>query len=143
MQQKPTSHSPYCLDDIDRVPLLRDILEECDLTRFVMYYRLGEYLGTSKRQGQVLTVSATVLARFFTECELRMINYPKHDIHRTPFPAQTFDWILMDQVLEHLKNPWQAIREIHRLLRPGGRTIITTCFVNPYHAMPEDYGDYE
>ena len=40
------------------------------------------------------------------------------------FPPASFDCIAMWQVLEHLPDPMQALRESHRLLRPGGVIMI-------------------
>jgi len=38
---------------------------------------------------------------------------------------QSFDYAMCMEVLEHLMHPAQAIREIHRLLKPGGRLIVS------------------
>lgn len=43
---------------------------------------------------------------------------------RLPFPAGTFDLILSHEVLEHVADDRQAMREISRLLAPGGRALI-------------------
>lgn len=43
-----------------------------------------------------------------------------------PFRAASFDLVLMLEVIEHLADIPQAIREIARVLRPGGAAIITT-----------------
>jgi SAM-dependent methyltransferase len=42
------------------------------------------------------------------------------------FPAASFDYVTMDQVLEHLPAPETALREARRLLRPGGRVVLST-----------------
>jgi 2-polyprenyl-3-methyl-5-hydroxy-6-metoxy-1,4-benzoquinol methylase len=42
------------------------------------------------------------------------------------FPAASFDAITMDNVIEHLPNPIETVRECARLLRPGGRLVIMT-----------------
>jgi len=41
-----------------------------------------------------------------------------------PLPDSTFDLILSHEVLEHVQNDLQAVREIARVLRPGGRAVI-------------------
>jgi SAM-dependent methyltransferase len=41
-----------------------------------------------------------------------------------PFPADTFDLVLSHEVLEHVQNDQQAICEIVRTLRPGGRLVL-------------------
>jgi SAM-dependent methyltransferase len=41
-----------------------------------------------------------------------------------PFPDSSFDLILSHEVLEHVQNDRQAVKEIARLLRSGGRAVI-------------------
>ena len=41
-------------------------------------------------------------------------------------PAATFDWIVMSEVLEHLRQPEEAIRRCVSWLAPGGTLLITT-----------------
>ncbi len=50
------------------------------------------------------------------------------DIDNAPFPfaAATFDVIYCGEVIEHLFNPDHLLREIYRVLQPGGSAIITT-----------------
>ena len=43
-----------------------------------------------------------------------------------PFPQNTFDCILLSEVIEHLEAPEISIREALRVLCPGGRLLITT-----------------
>lgn len=43
-----------------------------------------------------------------------------------PFPENTFDCILLSEVVEHLEVPEISIREAMRVLCPGGRLLITT-----------------
>ncbi len=42
------------------------------------------------------------------------------DIQRLPFSDETFDKVLMTEVLEHLPDDRRGLREIHRILKPGG-----------------------
>jgi SAM-dependent methyltransferase len=55
----------------------------------------------------------------------------KMDIHQIPFPANTFDVVLCNHVLEHVKDDIQAMREIQRTLKPGGFAILQVPFFNP------------
>ncbi|MBI5293891.1 MAG: class I SAM-dependent methyltransferase [Chloroflexi bacterium] len=41
-----------------------------------------------------------------------------------PLPASTFDLILSHEVLEHVQDDGAAVREMVRLLKPGGRAVI-------------------
>jgi SAM-dependent methyltransferase len=43
-----------------------------------------------------------------------------------PLADDSFDCVLMSEVIEHLESPQVSIREAVRALRPGGRLLITT-----------------
>lgn len=43
---------------------------------------------------------------------------------RLPFTADQFDWVTMFDVLEHLPRAGAAVREAHRVLKPGGHLVI-------------------
>ncbi len=55
----------------------------------------------------------------------------KMDIHQIPFAENTFDVVLCNHVLEHVKNDIDALREIFRVLRPGGFAILQVPFFCP------------
>ena len=57
----------------------------------------------------------------------------------TRLPDATFDVVLCTQVLEHSDEPWNAIREIRRILKPGGWTIVSGPHVWFYHPHPKDH----
>ncbi|MBD3300191.1 MAG: methyltransferase domain-containing protein [Candidatus Moranbacteria bacterium] len=39
-----------------------------------------------------------------------------------------FDWIVCTEVIEHVKNPFKAVQEMHRILKKGGMIFATTPF---------------
>jgi SAM-dependent methyltransferase len=58
------------------------------------------------------------------------IVFGQHDVAEPlPFPDAAFDVAWCSEVLEHLFDPAFAVREMHRVLRPGGRLLVTV----PYH----------
>ena len=70
-------------------------------------------------------------------------DYPVIDIERIPFSDASYDIVLVDQVLEHVKHPWRAAQEIHRVLRAGGLCISTSVFVYPIHkGFVGSFSDY-
>lgn len=61
------------------------------------------------------------------------------DAHNLPFEDEKFDNILCTEVLEHLHSPEVAISEMRRVLKRGGKLILTTRFIFPLHDVPNDY----
>jgi len=56
------------------------------------------------------------------------INFEVCDLNsdKIPFPDESFDLVLFCEVLEHLLNPLNALREIRRVLIKNGVLILTT-----------------
>jgi SAM-dependent methyltransferase len=55
-----------------------------------------------------------------------------------PAADASFDAILSTQVLEHVADPGLYLSECHRLLRPGGRLLLSTHGIFMYHPDPVD-----
>jgi len=53
--------------------------------------------------------------------------------------GNTYDFVLSTQVLEHVRKPHLYLRECHRILRPGGRILLTTHGMVVEHGCPHDY----
>jgi SAM-dependent methyltransferase len=59
-----------------------------------------------------------------------------------PFDNDSFDSILCNQTLEHVFNPDVFLKEIYRVLKPGGQLLLTIPFVWDEHEQPYDYARY-
>jgi SAM-dependent methyltransferase len=55
-----------------------------------------------------------------------------------PVPDGSFDVVICNQVLEHCADPAQAVRELRRVVAPGGRVLASTHGVQVYHPAPDD-----
>lgn len=59
-----------------------------------------------------------------------------------PFTKNKFDAALATEVLEHVFEPDLFLKEIYRVLKPGGLCIITVPFLWDEHEQPYDYARY-
>lgn len=59
-----------------------------------------------------------------------------------PFAEGRFDSVLCNQVLEHVFTPDAFLNEIYRVLKPGGKVLLTVPFIWDEHEQPFDYARY-
>ena len=52
--------------------------------------------------------------------------YCRADLYHLPFPDNSFQAVVMREVLEHIRRPGEALLEVSRVLKPGGVFIMTT-----------------
>lgn len=96
-----------------------------------------------------------VYRRHFEHCEYRSIDlavgesrwdYGHLDyvgpLHDMPIESGKFDAVLCTQVLEHLEFPRESVREMCRVLKPGGRLYLTVPMSQNEHQMPYDFFRY-
>src|SRR5262245_14473636 len=60
-------------------------------------------------------------------------------VERLPLDDASFDVVLCIQVLEHVDDPARALRELHRVTRPGGRVLLSTHGTQVFHPAPSDH----
>jgi len=83
--------------------------------------RYGEALGGASLRGiEVFEAQAR-------EATARGIDVARTDLETQafPWPDASVDVVVCNQVLEHLKNVWRPMSEMHRVLRPGGHAILS------------------
>ena len=61
------------------------------------------------------------------------------DVCAVPLPDGSVARIISNTVLEHVRDPEAAVKEMHRLLEKGGIAYITVPFLYPFHSSPSDY----
>lgn len=96
-----------------------------------------------------------VYKRFFSHCDYRSVDFAVGDaawnygnldyvapLDDLPMPEGSFDAVLCTQVLEHLERPRESVRELYRVLKPGGRLFLTAPMSHNEHQEPYDFFRY-
>jgi glycogen(starch) synthase len=102
--------------------------------RFRSYLR-GRVLNAGA--GTVPIAAGTTQVRL----DLQLGNRPEvcADLHHLPFSEGVFDAVFSIAVLEHCRRPWLVMRELRRVVRPGGHLLLSFPFMQPAHPNPDDY----
>ncbi|MFA6981752.1 MAG: class I SAM-dependent methyltransferase [Patescibacteria group bacterium] len=60
-------------------------------------------------------------------CKKDGLNVIEHnDLEKLPFRQESFDVVIMNEVIEHLRNPEKVVKEVQRIIRSGGVLVLTT-----------------
>jgi SAM-dependent methyltransferase len=85
--------------------------------------------GTAKRFNNVLEAEAAV----FRHTDILV------DAHCLPFADSAFEAAVVMNAFEHYREPQQVARELFRVLRPGGKVLVHTAFLQPLHEKPRHF----
>jgi SAM-dependent methyltransferase len=61
------------------------------------------------------------------------------DLHHIPLQHESVSHVVSVQVLEHVRNPAQVMKEISRVLKQGGTACLSVPQADPEHEQPNDY----
>ena len=95
----------------------------------------GDVLEIGTGSGYGIEVVAPRARRFVTVdkhvpapelLQLPNIEFRQAEVPPLDFPDGSFDCVISFQVIEHIRRDGDFVREIARVLRPGGRFIVTT-----------------
>ena len=107
------------------------------LTRYHIYKQIKKCLTGNNLlplNGKILGISNIESFHPLVSENAKIIDtkYPEADFQHLPY-GTSFDYVISDQVTEHLEDPKKAITESHRVLKENGIAIHTTCFMNYIH----------
>jgi len=116
------------------------------LARYYMYRHLKkifEKIKKNKEGGRILSISKSLpLCDLIAAENYEIIecNFPEYNVLNLPFSNNYFDFVVSDQVLEHIEGePQRVVDESFRILKQGGLAVYTTCFLFQIHPRPKDF----
>ncbi|HGE71657.1 TPA: class I SAM-dependent methyltransferase [Candidatus Poribacteria bacterium] len=108
--------------------------------------RVAEIIKNLGSEANVLDLGSGIRRRAKHIINLEIDVLPNVDIvadgHNLPFKDAVFDAVIIEAVLEHVKDPKRIISEVKRILRPSGYICVAIPFMQGYHASPTDYQRY-
>lgn len=84
-------------------------------------------------EGQGVDIAASFIARadeFKEKKQLKHVHFQVSEIESLPFPSAYFNKIICAEVLEHVADKDAALKEIKRVLSPGGALIVSVPNLN-------------
>src|SRR2546430_12815483 len=94
----------------------------------------GQVVGVDREPSMVHRACALA-----EEHQVTHVRFQVGDICDLPFPSSSFDAVFTCAVLEHLADPVQALREIGRVLKPGGIVgVVMTDWNAPLISPPDE-----
>lgn len=85
----------------------------------------GRAVGLDLTQAMVEKAREIAAATSAVIDELAHLEFVQGDIEDLPFAKDSFDAVISSCVINHARDKQQVYREIHRILRPGGRFVIS------------------
>jgi SAM-dependent methyltransferase len=99
-------------------------------------------VGCGRMPYKSLILSEQSRATRYIGLDLPTDNYDPPDLLwdglTIPLPDCSVDSAMLTEVLEHCPEPEAVMKEVHRVLRPGGFLFLTVPFIWPIHDVPHD-----
>jgi SAM-dependent methyltransferase len=117
--------------------LVRVVIAEIDVPEPVV--EIGSYLVPNEMYPADLR--PLLAGKSFLGCDAREGRGVDRveDVHRLSFADESVGTVLMLETFEHVRDPLRAAAEVHRVVRPGGLVVFSSCMDTPVHEHPADY----
>ena len=98
----------------------------------------------SLKDGLILDNGSGLRGHYYENVvNFEIVDYPTTDVigigEKLPFKDEVFDAAFSLNVLEHVKDPFQYVKELKRVVKKGGVIYAAAPFLQPYHGYPYHY----
>ena len=99
--------------------------------------------GLLRKGLQVIAVdrSEAMLAEMKKKFESSGIDYRVGDAEKLPIPDGAVDYVFANMCLHHVESPIKAIKEMVRVLKPGGKLVVTDLDEHAFEFLREEHHD--
>lgn len=87
---------------------------------------LGDSLVEAKKLGWKDVYGVELSEYAAKESQKRGLNIKIGTLYSAKFPSNFFDAVTLQDVIEHVKDPFKEMKEIYRILKPGGIVFVVT-----------------
>ena len=139
---------PYHFDNVERdesgKPLGISTLKHRKATRWGTDQAVIDFLELERKQGRargnILGISGSNYFDLFehSSSTFTTADYPQVSCEDMPYLDNTFDYLISNQVLEHVSKPWLCVDEFHRVLKRGGFVLLVVPSIYQEHRWPKD-----
>lgn len=124
----------------------KKIWKDRDFPRLISTFEFREYV---KNNPFKIKKGLVINGRFDPELEyidckdLVHISYPDDpkifDLHLLDYTEKNFDFVMLNQTLEHVYNPLQCLENVGKHMKSGGILFVNVPTINKLHEMPYNY----
>lgn len=99
--------------------------------------------GAAKIAGKVIALdfSEPMMSEARAKLSGRNVEFKIGNLEQIPLPNATIDAVIGNMVLHHCPSPELAVREMARVLVPGGRLVLSDLQEHSYHSLRKEHAD--
>lgn len=86
----------------------------------------GHFVSALQKSNFAVGIDSNVEIVRLGKKKVSIKNILVSDATSLPFKENSFDWVVANQILEHLKEPSKFLLEIRKVLKPSGKIFLTT-----------------
>ncbi len=126
----------FVAEHLHRYALALEFAKNCDVLDVACGEGYGSALLTKVARSVIgVDCDAPTIAHAWAKYRAKNLQFAEGRVEKLPLPASSVDLVVSYETLEHLEDHDAMMKEIKRVLRPGGRLLISTPNSKPYRKV--------